>query len=272
MRTAALLGLAIVAMARPAEACQLELKGPARQGGLLVGTVTPGSRVSVEGKAVRVSPDGHFLVGFGRDAAARARVVAKTPDGKTLACPLSVARRHYQVQRIDGLPGRKVTPRPEDLRRIKADNRAIGSVRRLDTPSIDFLEDFAWPLKGRISGIYGSQRILNGKPRSPHNGVDIAAPKGTPVLAPAPGTVVLVHPDMFYTGKSVMLDHGHGLTSIYVHMSEITVKQGERVRRGREIGKVGMSGRATGPHLHWGVSLFATHLDPALLAGKMPKQ
>lgn len=266
-------GLCLAAMlaAPPALACQLSLDGPARQGGLLIGSVTPGASVTVDGKAVRVSADGHFLVGLGRDAKLTQKVAAKMPDGRTLVCPLHIAKRQYQVQRINGLPGRKVTPKPEDVRRIKADNAAIGRVRRTDNAATDFLAGFKWPLTGRISGIYGSQRILNGKPRSPHNGVDIAAPKGTPIRAAAPGIVALVHPDMFYTGKSVMIDHGHGLSSIYVHMSAITVKPGQRVGQGDVIGKVGMTGRATGPHLHWGISLFATHLDPALLAGKMTK-
>jgi murein DD-endopeptidase MepM/ murein hydrolase activator NlpD len=120
-----------------------------------------------------------------------------------------------------------------------------------------------------VSGIYGSQRILNGKPRRPHNGVDVVAPRGTPVVACADGVVALVNPGMFFTGKTVMIDHGHGLTSVYVHMDDIRVRAGDRVRKGARIGSIGMTGRATGPHLHWGVSLFNTHLDPALLAGPM---
>ncbi|MBT6096604.1 MAG: M23 family metallopeptidase [Rhodospirillaceae bacterium] len=266
-----LLGLVFSFLAMPALACQLTLQGPAKQGGLLIGSAPAGAKVSVDGRAVRVAPDGRFLVGFGRDAKVKTKVLALTSDGHTLACPVVIAKRTYQVQRIDGLPKRQVTPDPVAIARIKKDNAAIGRVRRLDTASTDFAAPFIWPVKGRISGIFGSQRILNGKPRSPHNGVDIAAPKGTPIVAPAPGVVALVHPDMFYTGKSVMLDHGHGLSSVYVHMSDISVKQGQRVAKGEMIGKVGKTGRATGPHLHWGVSLFATHLDPMLLTGKMPK-
>ncbi len=266
-----LLGLIFTAAAVPAWACQLSLEGPAKQGGMLIGSVPAGSKVSIDGRSIRVAPDGRFVVGFGRDAKAKTKVVALTPEGRTLACPVMVAKRQYQVQRIDGLPKRQVTPDPVAIARIKKDNAAIGRVRKLDTASTDFAVPFIWPVKGRISGIFGSQRILNGKPRRPHNGVDIAAPQGTPIVAPAPGVVALVHPDMFYTGKSVMLDHGHGLSSVYVHMSEISVKHGQRVGKGDEIGKVGKTGRATGPHLHWGVSLFATHLDPMLLTGKMPK-
>jgi len=263
--------LAVFLLATPAWACELSLDGPLKQGGLLIGTVTPGAKVSVDGRSVRVSPDGHFLVGFGRNAKTKAKVEAVMEDGRRLACPLSIAGRQYQIQRIDGLPKRQVTPDPKALARIRADNAAIREVRKLDTASTDFLAGFDWPLKGRISGIFGSQRVLNGKPRSPHNGVDIAAPTGTPIHAPAPGVVRLVHPDMFYTGKSIMLDHGHGLTTVYVHMSAIAVKEGQRVAKGDIIGKVGKTGRATGPHLHWGASLFATHLDPMLLVGPMPK-
>jgi len=254
-----------------AGACELGLEGTAKQGGLMVGTAPTGAVVSVDGKRVRLSPSGRFLVGFGRNAAKSAVVTARLPGGKAISCTIGVESQKYKIQRIDGLPRRQVTPDPKALARIKADNLAIRAVRRMDTASEDFLTGFAWPLKGRISGVFGSQRILNGKPRSPHNGVDVAAPTGTPIVAPAPGRIVLVHPDMFYTGKSVMIDHGHGLSSIYVHMSKISVKEGERVKRGQEIGRVGKTGRATGPHLHWGVSLFSTHLDPMLLVGKMPK-
>ena len=128
---------------------------------------------------------------------------------------------------------------------------------------------FIWPATGRISGVFGSQRILNGEPRRPHNGIDIAAPRGTPVVAMGAGRVVMANSDMFLTGKTVMINHGHGLTSIYIHMDRITVKRTDLVSRGQQIGAVGMTGRATGPHLHWGVSLFNTKLDPALLVGSM---
>ena len=144
-------------------------------------------------------------------------------------------------------------------------------MRKRDTETTYFASGFLRPIKGgRISGVYGSQRILNGKPRSPHNGLDIAVPKGTPVMAAADGIVALVHEDMFYTGKTVMIDHGHGLTSVYIHMDSIRVADGQRVTKGAPIGTVGMTGRATGPHLHWGVTWFGTHLDPALLIAEKP--
>ena len=259
-----LIAILMSLIAGTADACEIPLQGQAAQGGLVIGRVAAGTPVSVNGAPVRVSPDGLFLVGFGRDAPGSATVVAGG-----MRCVLAVEDRNYKITRIEGLPRRKVTPRAEDLKRIKADNAAIGRVRRLDTAATDFAAGFAWPLKGRVSGVFGSQRVLNGNPRRPHNGVDIAAPTGTPIRAPAPGTVALVHPDMFFSGKTVMLDHGHGLSSVYIHMSAITVKAGQRVRAGDVIGKIGMTGRATGPHLHWGISLFRTHLDPALIAGPM---
>lgn len=260
---AALTGLAASA---PAFACPAALNGEAVQGGLLIGRVEPGTPVHVAGKPVRVSPDGLFLVGFGRDAAGPVSLKAGTGT-----CSLRVAKRTYRTTRINGLPSRKVTPgKPEDLKRIREDNAAIDRVRRLDTAATDFAAGFRWPLKGRLSGVFGSRRVLNGKPRRPHNGVDVAAPAGTPIRAPAPGRVALAHPGMFLSGKTVMLDHGHGLSSVYIHMSAITVQVGQRVEAGETIGRVGMTGRATGPHLHWGVSLFGTHLDPAVIAGPMP--
>ncbi len=261
----------IVASALPAAARELRLEGPPTQGGLVIGRGDAGIAVTVDGRRVRVSPEGLFLVGFGRDAPPRVEVRVRYPDGATTVRVLHVAQRTYQVQRIDGLPSRQVTPDPEDLERIRADGAAIAAVRRGDTAEAYFASRFVWPVRGRVSGVFGSPRILNGEPRRPHGGVDVVAPRGTPVVASADGVVVLAHPDMFFTGRTVMIDHGHGLASVYAHMSEILVRQGQRVARGTPIGRVGASGRATGPHLHWGVSLFDTHLDPALLVGAMPE-
>lgn len=265
MRTVAVFLFLIAAF--PAVA--LELEGALTQGGLVVGKVEPGAKVSVDGQPVTVSDRGYFLVGFGRDAPATAHLKVTRLDGEIQSRILEVAKREYEIQRIDGLPKRQVTPDAQARKRINADNAQIGAARRKDTPRAYFTSGFAWPVEGRISGVYGSRRILNGQPRNPHNGVDIAAEPGTPVRAPADGVAALVHPDMFYTGKTLMLDHGLGLTSVYAHMSEILVAEGQRVNLGQPIGKVGASGRATGPHLHWGVTLFKTHLDPALIAGAL---
>lgn len=259
------MGLLLVTL--PAQA--LELSGAFTQGGLVVGQVEPGAAVTLDGAALDVAANGAFVFGFGRDAGPKARLEVTGPDGRRAARELSVAAQTYEVQRIDGLPARKVTPAPEDVARIKADNAKIWAVRGTSTPETRFLSGFTWPVTGPISGVFGSQRILNGKPKNPHNGVDVAAPIGTPIVAPAAGVVVLVHDDMFYTGKTVMIDHGLGLTSVYAHMDAISVVDGQVVEPGAPIGAVGKTGRVTGAHLHWGLTWKGVHLDPKLAAGEM---
>ena len=232
----------------------------------MIGRVGPGAAVAVDGRGVRVSPEGLFLLGLGRDAKPRVEVRATLPDGSVLSRVINVEQREYQTQRIDGLPSRQVTPSPEDLERIGEDGAAIAGVRRRDSSAPYFASGFAPPLPGAVTGVFGTRRILNGRPRSPHNGVDVAAPSGTPVRAAADGVVVLARRDMFYTGQTVIIDHGHGLTSVYAHMSRLLVEPGQKVARGTPIGQVGMTGRVTGPHLHWGMTLFDTHLDPEMLS------
>ena len=250
----------------------VHLDGPRTQGGLLRGRAPSGSTVEFAGDAVRVSKDGWFLVGFGRDAPPEAELVVIFPDGRRERQVLKVERREYDIQRIDGLPARKVTPRSEeDLARIRAEVRMVKQARVIDDPRSDFLSGFRWPIKGRISGVYGSQRILNGEPRRPHFGIDIAAPTGTKVVAPADGVVTLVHPDMFFSGGTMIVDHGHGLSSAFLHLSRILVEKGERVAQGQPIAEVGSTGRSTGPHLDWRINLFGRRLDPALLVGPMPE-
>ena len=270
LRVAGFCLLASALMPGVGAATELRLEGPLTQGGLVTGYIEPGARVTVDGRGLRVSEQGMFLIGFGRDAKPTAALLIHHPDGHETQKSLKVKQRDYQVQRINGLPSRQVTPKPEDLTRIKNDNAGIAGVRRLDTPVAGFTSGFQWPALGPISGVFGSQRILNGKPRKPHNGVDVAAPHGFPVTAAADGAIALVHRDMFYTGKTVMIDHGHGLSSVYVHMDKVLVREGQRVAKGDQIGSVGKTGRVTGPHLHWGISLFDVHLDPSLLAGPMP--
>lgn len=265
-----LIGILLFAGWFPAVHAELVLRGEPIQGGLVIGQVPPGSRVEHDGKPVHVAADGHFLVGFERDAPKASQLVVRQRDGTVIRRELSVQSRDYDIQRIDGLPERKVTPKPEDLARIRADGVAITRARQRDDPRTDFLTGWQWPVTGRISGVYGSQRILNGKPKRPHFGVDIAAPEGTPVYAPADGVVTLLHPDMFYSGVTLLLDHGLGLSTVYLHLKRALVSEGERVRKGQPIAEVGASGRATGPHLHWGMNLFKARLDPALLVGPMP--
>jgi murein DD-endopeptidase MepM/ murein hydrolase activator NlpD len=272
MRIVAFLLLALVLiLPRSAAADEIELKGNFIQGGLVTGKAPPGSRVTFEGRAMRVTTDGVFLVGFGREAGPQARLEVRLPDGRIEKRALSVASRTYDIQRIDGLPDRQVSPSPEDLLRIREDQAAVARARSVDTAEPFFRSGFVWPAIGPISGVYGSQRILNGEPRQPHYGVDVAAPEGTPIVAAAPGIVSLAHPDMFFTGKTVAIDHGHGLNSVYSHLATIAVADGERVAQGQVIGTLGHTGRVTAPHLDWRVNLFDIRLDPALLVPPMPQ-
>jgi hypothetical protein len=249
-----------------------EIKGELAQGGLIIGHVEPGTQIVAGNSQIGVSPEGDFLVGFGRDAPAKIFLKVTHTSGIQETKTLRIKQRSWKISRVDGLPGRKVIPKPEDLRRIRADGAQIKEVRRLRTTISYFNSGFQWPVVGRISGVFGSRRILNGNPRRPHVGIDIAAPLGTPVKAIADGVVVLVHPNMFFTGKTMMIDHGHGLASVYAHMNKMIVKKGQPVTKGTVIGHIGKTGRATGPHLHWGISLFSTHLDPQLVVGAMPNK
>ena len=258
----------------PAQAAEagMSLEGRSSQGGLLRGRVAPGSTVTLDGAPVRVSEEGWFLVGFGRDAPPEAVLTATFPDGRRERRTLRIERREYRIQRIDGLPPGKVAPRSEeDLARIRAEVAMVKKARLVDAPRTDFLDGFRWPVKGRITGVYGSQRILNGQPRRPHYGIDVAAPAGTKVLAPAAGVVTLTHPDMFFSGGTLILDHGHGLSSAFLHLSRILVEVGERVAQGQPIAEVGSTGRSTGPHLDWRINLFDRRIDPMPLAGPMPE-
>lgn len=250
---------------------RLTLEGPMTQGGLIVGATEPGARVTLDGRRVRVSKQGYFVIGLGRDASAKAELRVVYADGRKRARRLKIKQRKYDVQRIKGLPKRKVSPSKQDMVRIRKDGARIRGVRKLHNAHIGYRGGFAWPVTGRLSGVFGSQRILNGEARRPHSGVDVAAPKGTPVSTIANGVVALADADMFFTGNTVMVDHGHGVTSVYAHLSKLLVKKGARVSKGQRIGLVGATGRVTGPHLHWGVSVARTAVDPALLVGPMPK-
>ena len=247
----------------------INLRGKVIQGGVVIGQTKPGTKLTLNKTRIRVSKDGEFLIGFGRDAPKRAVLQAFFPDGRKQLRTLKVRQRFYKIQRIDGLPNRQVRPSKADMKRIKTENALIKATRERDTDHAFFRSCFIWPVKGRLSGVYGSQRVLNGKPRRPHLGVDIAIPVGTPIVATADGIVRIAHSGMFFTGMTVAIDHGHGLISIYAHMSEVSVDSGQRVRKGTQIGNVGATGRVTGAHLHWGMSLFKTRLDPLLFVGPM---
>jgi murein DD-endopeptidase MepM/ murein hydrolase activator NlpD len=254
-----------------AQAEPLDLGGSFVQGGLVRGQVPPGSDVRFAGRKLLLDPEGRFLLGFGRDAASGESLTVRYPDGSRATRRLEIARRDYQIQRINGLPPRQVSPKAEDLVKIRAEARLIEVARQRDSAEPGVAVAFVWPATGPISGVFGSQRILNGEARTPHRGVDIAAPAGTPVGAMAAGVVTVAAPDMYFTGNTVMIDHGYGLHSIYAHLGELAVTVGQTVRQGEPVGRVGATGRVTGPHLHWGVYWFDEALDPALLVGPMPQ-
>jgi murein DD-endopeptidase MepM/ murein hydrolase activator NlpD len=240
-----------------------------QQGALVVAKEAPGSRVSLDGKDLRVARDGHYVFAVPRLAVPTLTLSVTAPDGTVSQRILAIVQRSYEIDRIDGLPESSVSPSPEILARIKSDAQRVAQARNVDSDEPGWLEKFIWPVAGRISGIYGSQRVLNGKPMAPHLGVDIAAPIGTPILAPADGIVTLADPDQFLTGATVVIDHGHGVNSVYAHLSLMSVHVGQRLTQGESIGALGMSGRATGPNLHWGVDWFFTAVDPALLVPAM---
>ena len=268
--SAVLLGLLATLPVAPLGAKELRLEGDFLQGGLVYGATEPGTRITLDGRAVRVSPAGRFIVGFGRDAPATAHLELTRPGGWHERHHLEIAKRQYKVQRIDGLPAKMVTPPKRVLARIRAENARIAAARAVDRPENWYESGFIWPVIGPISGVFGSQRILNGKPRRPHYGVDVAAPAGSPVVAPASGLVVIAEADMYYTGGTVLIDHGHGLTSVYSHLKEVRVRVGDRLRQGDPIGSVGATGRVTGAHLDWRLNWFDQRLDPALLVPPMP--
>ncbi|MEE9300671.1 MAG: M23 family metallopeptidase [Alphaproteobacteria bacterium] len=249
---------------------ELRLEGAFVQGGLVEGRIEANARVWLDGRELRVRSDGLFLLGFGRDAAPEALIELRHPDGASETRVLSIAGRDYEIERIDGLVEEMVTPGADELTRIETEAALVAQARARDTDAPYFASGFAWPVLGPITGVYGSARILNGEPRRPHYGVDIAAPEGTLVRAPADGIVALVHRDMFYTGGTVILDHGYGLSSAFLHMRAIVVVEGDLLRQGEVIGELGATGRASGAHLDWRVNLFDIRLDPALLVGPMP--
>jgi murein DD-endopeptidase MepM/ murein hydrolase activator NlpD len=246
-------------------AAEFRLEGNKTQGGLLIGRVSPGTRVEYGEYKLRVSPEGIFIIGFGRNAGLKQTIKLIDAGGDSRDHIIDLAGREYEVQKLEGLPSEKVTPPEKEWDRIAREDRSIKDLRSKDSARTDFLAGFEWPTTGIVSGVFGSQRILNSVPKRPHYGLDVAAPTGTPVKAPASGVITLTHPDMFYTGGTIVMDHGHGLSSILMHLSRIDVKEGDVVAQGQSIGAVGKTGRATGPHLHWGLFWFGTALDPRLL-------
>ncbi|HLR87176.1 MAG TPA: M23 family metallopeptidase [Wenzhouxiangella sp.] len=248
-----------------ADTPHITFDGTATQGGLLVARVPAGSSATVDGEAVQLTDDGRFLIAIARDRTDPVRIGVTLPDGQKADHDVVPEKREFDIQRIDGLPQDRVTPPEHVLERIRNDNELTRQARKRRDARTDWAEGFSWPLTGRITGVYGSQRILNGEPRNPHWGLDIAAPTGTKVKAPAPGIVTLAHSDMYFSGGTLFIDHGHGLVSAFLHLSALDVEVGDAVERGQTVARVGATGRATGPHLDWRVNLGSTRIDPALL-------
>ncbi len=243
-------------------AMQVE-KGDLTQGGFVILKTEPGQVWTYHGHKLKADNQGRLLIGFGRDAKLKQTLKRIERNRLQEQFELSLKPRQYTVQKINGLPKNKVTPDKVTQGRIWRDIKLAKQARRLKLPKPYFDSGFIWPTSGTISGIYGSQRILNGHPRRPHLGVDIAAPTGQVVVAPADGKITLAK-KMELSGNTLMVDHGWGLRSTVMHLNKIYVHKGEEVKKGQPIGEVGKTGRATGPHLHWGMSWFNTRLDPTL--------
>jgi murein DD-endopeptidase MepM/ murein hydrolase activator NlpD len=233
------------------------------QGSFILGKTEPGSEVFIDKKKVKVTSDGFFVFGLGRDRKYDV-VITLNKDGNKQKIVKKIQKRKYNIQRIDGLEERKVTPPEEVYERIKRENKWINEARAIDSNLTFFTKKFTVPLENAIiSGVYGSQRILNGKPKWPHYGLDFAADEGTKIKAMLDGTVTLAKPDLFYTGGTLIFDHGHGVSTLYMHMKKILPKKGQKVKQGDVIGTVGSTGRVTGAHLDVRLNWFQTRLDPA---------
>ncbi len=254
-----------LSMPAAAPACVPELPQAIVQGGLVVGRIDGGCSVRFGGRTLRVAADGTFVFGVGRDAPRSMTVEAGPAQGPLRGYPIRVGTRSWRIERVDGVPESTVNPPPELAARIRAEQARVERARERDDPRQDFRFGFIRPLAGRISGVYGSQRVLNGTPKSPHMGLDVAAPNGTPIVAPAAGIVTFADPALYLTGGTLLIDHGHGLSSVFIHLSRIDVKLGARIEQGQPIAAVGATGRASGPHLHWGFNWFGERIDPALL-------
>ena len=242
-------------------AVAVEFKGKFLQGHFIIGITDPASKIIVDKKEVRVSQDGYFVFGIDRDRKFDV-TITKILDGKKKKIIKKVLKRKYNIQRIDGLEESKVTPPESVYKRIKKENNKIGEARAINSNLPFFKDQFIMPVKGIISGVYGSQRILNGKPKWPHYGIDIAAKQGTEIKSSATGVVTMAEDDLYYTGGTVIMDHGHGISTIYSHLETVLVSVGDKINQGDIIGTVGSTGRSTGPHLDFRINWFQTRLDP----------
>ena len=242
----------------------IEFKGKFLQGHYIIGVTNPSAKIIVDKREVKVSKDGYFVFGIDRDRKFDI-VITKTLNKEKEIITKKVLKRKYNIQRIDGLEESKVTPPESVYKRIKEENNKIGEARAINSNLSFFKDQFIMPVEGIISGVYGSQRILNGKPKWPHYGIDIAAKQGTMIKSSASGTVTMAEDDLYYTGGTIIMDHGHGISTIYSHLKNVMVSVGDKINQGDIIGTVGSTGRSTGPHLDFRVNWFQTRLDPMSL-------
>lgn len=243
----------------------VQIPTSAPQASLVFGLVPPGSTLSYDGRTVRVANNGRFVVGVAREQTGTLSLKLTASNGSTRMLGITITPRTFPLERVNGVPENTVNPPPDIAARIEREQAEVSAVRTRDDDRTDFDTTYIWPVKGRISGVFGSQRIYNGTPASPHSGVDVAAAKGTPIHAPAGGIVTFANPDLYLTGGTVLIDHGHGVSSNFLHLSRIDVKVGDRVEKEQVIGLVGATGRATGPHMHWGMNWFNVRIDPQSL-------
>ena len=241
----------------------LEFQGKFIQGHFILGKTHPDSKIWIDKKRVKITDDGYFVFGIGRDRKFNIIITEELKGSKEVIVK-KILKREYKIQRIDGLQEKKVTPPKEVYERIKRENRIIGEARAIESNLTFFKKKFINPLdKAIVTGVYGSQRILNGKPKWPHYGIDFAAKEGTKIKAMLDGKATMVEPDLFYTGGTLIFDHGHGVSTLYMHLKDIYVKSGQEVKQGEIIGTVGSTGRSTGPHLDVRLNWFGIRLDPA---------
>ena len=253
------------------EQVNVVLNGKFTQGALLRGQAPAGAKVTLNGETVQTNKDGKFVVGFEREAPLQQTLVVKLDNGQKWLRDITLEKREYNIQRIDGLEQKMVSPPAEVTARIKQDNINVANARSGNTDLDALFTRFEWPAKGVISGVYGSQRILNGVPKWPHYGLDIANETGTPVYAPVDGVVTMAN-DLYYSGNTLILDHGMRVFSTFLHMDTITVEVGETVKQGEQIGTIGSTGRSTGPHLDWRINLGNTRLDPQTIISGSPEE
>lgn len=241
------------------------LPASVQQGSLVIGRTRADAQVEYAGRRVRVAPDGVFVFGVGRDATGPLLVRIAFADGAAAEHRIAVMPRDWPIEQIDGVPPDTVNPPPDIAARIEREQASVAAARTRDDAREDFTQTFVWPVEGRISGRFGNQRVYNGTPKAPHSGMDIAAAQGTPVKAPAAGIVTFAAPSLYLTGGTVVIDHGAGVSSNFLHLSRIDVQVGDRVEQGQVFAAVGATGRATGPHLHWGMNWFDVRIDPLLV-------